>query len=226
VAETGSPTASPQTNLDDDYTHDIFLSHLQRNAQNTVIAMNLFLRDAAPGVRTFIDLEVNMNKKGGLQNALRNGVRRSRALLFFITDGIFKSEWCCQELRWAREMGRTIILVNETDARHGGTYPRVSPTRIATRIATRHTPHATRPALIACAGGAALCACCRHRHEGGNQAGARRPQVSAARQGTRPPTERCGTFASALCSDGAHAVLNARLPRLPSRGTASPSSVT
>jgi hypothetical protein len=172
------------TDLDDDYTHDIFLSHLQRNAQNTVIAMNLFLRDAAPGVRTFIDLEVNMNKKGGLQNALRNGVRRSRALLFFITDGIFKSEWCCQELRWAREMGRTIILVNETDARHGGTYPRVSPTRIATRIATRHTPHATRPALIACAGGAALCACCRHRHEGGNQAGARRHQVSAARQGT------------------------------------------
>lgn len=105
---------------DDEFTYDLFLSHLQRNAQNTVIAMNLFLRDAAPAIRTFIDLEVNMNKRGGLTDALRDGVRRSRALLFFITDGIFRSEWCCNELRWAREMGRIIILVNETDPRHGG----------------------------------------------------------------------------------------------------------
>ena len=105
---------------DEAFTHDVFLSHLQRNAQNTVIAMNLFLRDAAPNIRTFIDLEVNMNKRGGLQEALRDGVRRSRALVFFITDGIFKSEWCCQELRWARDMGRIVVLVNETDPRHGG----------------------------------------------------------------------------------------------------------
>lgn len=103
-----------------DFKHDIFLSHLQVNAQNTVIAMNLFLRNAAPALKTFIDLEVNMNRNGGLQMALHDGVRRSRALLFFITDGIFKSEWCVQELRWARQMGRIIILVNETDPRHGG----------------------------------------------------------------------------------------------------------
>ena len=60
--------------LDEGYTNDIFLSHLQRNAQNTVIAMNLFLRDAAPNIRTFIDLEVNMNKKGGLTTILEKSL--------------------------------------------------------------------------------------------------------------------------------------------------------
>lgn len=43
-----------------------------------------------------------------------------KAFLFFITDGILGSIWCAQELRWAVEYGKNIVLVRETDERHGG----------------------------------------------------------------------------------------------------------
>ena len=68
-------------NLEEVFEYDMFLSHLQKNAQNTVIAMNLFLKEASPSIRTFIDLETNMSKKGGLTKTLRESVRRTRALV-------------------------------------------------------------------------------------------------------------------------------------------------
>ena len=106
--------------VNDPIEYDMFLSHLQRNAQNTVIAMNLFLKEAHPSLRTFIDLEIDMAKRGGLSKTLHRSIRRTRALIFFITKGIFESEWCVQEMRWAVEMNKVIVLVLETDERHGG----------------------------------------------------------------------------------------------------------
>mmetsp|Transcript_29513 Transcript_29513/g.75084 ORF Transcript_29513/g.75084 Transcript_29513/m.75084 type:complete len:744 (-) Transcript_29513:78-2309(-) len=97
---------------------DIFLSHLQRNGQDAIISMRMFLQKSQPGLRTFIDLEVDM--RGGLTNMLKDSIEVCGCFLFFITDGILQSEWCAQELRWAVEFGKTIVLVRETDERHGG----------------------------------------------------------------------------------------------------------
>lgn len=97
---------------------DLFLSHLQRNAQDAVISLQMFLKQSYPGLRCFVDLEVDM--KGNLEQTLYNGVANSKAFLFFITDGVLTSPWCLKEIRWAVEMRKTIVLVRETDARHGG----------------------------------------------------------------------------------------------------------
>merc|ERR1719410_2110549 len=97
---------------------DIFLSHLQRNGQDAIIAMRMYLQQAQPGIRTFIDLEVDM--KGDLSKTLHDAVQNCFAFLFFITDGILESKWCAQEIRWAVQYKKNIILVRETDERHGG----------------------------------------------------------------------------------------------------------
>eukprot|EP00405_Crypthecodinium_cohnii_P041048 CAMPEP_0206553830 /NCGR_PEP_ID=MMETSP0325_2-20121206/16844_1 /ASSEMBLY_ACC=CAM_ASM_000347 /TAXON_ID=2866 /ORGANISM="Crypthecodinium cohnii, Strain Seligo" /LENGTH=781 /DNA_ID=CAMNT_0054053839 /DNA_START=66 /DNA_END=2408 /DNA_ORIENTATION=- len=99
-------------------TYDVFLSHLQRNAQDAVISLQMFLQQARPGIKCFIDLDVDM--KGDLTGTLRDGVINSSAFIFFITDGILESEWCAQELRWAVQYEKNIVLVRETDTRHGG----------------------------------------------------------------------------------------------------------
>lgn len=98
--------------------YDVFLSHLQRNAQDTITSLQMFLKEVRPGLRFFIDVDVDMTD--GLHETLRRGVMNCKAFLFFITDGVLGSIWCAQELRWAVEYGKNIVLVRETDERHGG----------------------------------------------------------------------------------------------------------
>jgi len=58
--------------------------------------------------------------KGDLSKTLHDAVKDCGAFLFFITDGILDSKWCAQEIRWAVQYKKIIILVRETDERHGG----------------------------------------------------------------------------------------------------------
>lgn len=109
---------APTTTIGGSQRYDIFLSHLQRNAQDAIIAMQMFLKEARPGIRIFVDVDVDM--RDGLQETIRRGVQTCGAFLFFITDGILGSPWCLQELRWAVQYGKNIVIVRETDARHGG----------------------------------------------------------------------------------------------------------
>mmetsp|Transcript_11271 Transcript_11271/g.25669 ORF Transcript_11271/g.25669 Transcript_11271/m.25669 type:complete len:706 (+) Transcript_11271:148-2265(+) len=101
-----------------DEKYDLFLSHLQRNGQDAIISMQMFLQQAQPSIKIFIDLDVDM--RGDLSGTLEEGVKKCGAFIFFITDGILKSEWCMRELRWAVQYDKNIVLVRETDERHGG----------------------------------------------------------------------------------------------------------
>lgn len=49
--------------------YDIFLSHLQRNAQDTIISLQMFLKEVRPGLKFFIDVDVDMTD--GLHETLR-----------------------------------------------------------------------------------------------------------------------------------------------------------
>lgn len=86
-----SGNATPQADK-----YDIFLSHLQRNAQDTIISLQMFLKEVRPTLKFFIDVDVEMTD--GLHETLRKGVLHCKAFLFFITDGILESIWCAQEL--------------------------------------------------------------------------------------------------------------------------------
>ena len=75
---------------------------------------NLLLLYAMPGSTFWIDTEQDPTEKGML-----HGVRHCKNFLLYLTEGITESMWCQKEIRWAIEFKKNIILVGETDPRHG-----------------------------------------------------------------------------------------------------------
>mmetsp|Transcript_1487 Transcript_1487/g.4021 ORF Transcript_1487/g.4021 Transcript_1487/m.4021 type:complete len:744 (+) Transcript_1487:132-2363(+) len=105
--------------------YDIFVSYAQHNAQDAIIAMLMFLREARPGLRAFASAEqlvvdTDHASSTELERRVRGILSESRAIVFFITDGVFELEGCMRELRWAMEFGTRLVFVRETDSRHGG----------------------------------------------------------------------------------------------------------
>ena len=92
---------------------DLFISHCQREAQNTVLHLKMLLEKKWPGIRIWLDVQQNPTEQG-----MFDGIRESRAVLAVQTKSYFLSEWCCKELRWAIDMGKHIVFIEETDARH------------------------------------------------------------------------------------------------------------
>ena len=99
----------------------MFLSHQQQHGQDQVEVIKYRLETLVPGIRLFIDTDLS-NTGRGLQNVLelKNFVKESELVVFFITDGYFKSFWCVEEMQSASERVQPMALVMETDPRHGG----------------------------------------------------------------------------------------------------------
>lgn len=93
---------------------DFFLSHKQSNAQDAVQNLRLALSERFLGASFWLDIEQDPTVRG-----MCNGVSYSRNVLIFLTEGITESKFCQMELRWALEANRNLILVMETDDRHG-----------------------------------------------------------------------------------------------------------
>ena len=51
---------------------------------------------------------------------MREGVRCSQTIVVLLTRDTLIREWCIQEIRWALQHRKNIVLVYVTDARHGG----------------------------------------------------------------------------------------------------------
>eukprot|EP00913_Durusdinium_trenchii_P002176 g2008.t1 len=96
---------------------DFFLSHKQSNAQDAVQNLRLALSERFLGASFWLDIEqdrIDPTVKG-----MCHGVSNSRNVLIFLTEGISDSKFCQMEMRWALEANRNLILVMETDDRHG-----------------------------------------------------------------------------------------------------------
>ncbi|CAE8653380.1 unnamed protein product [Polarella glacialis] len=93
---------------------DFFLSHKQSNAQDTVQNLMVILTARLPGVSFWLDVEQDPTEKG-----MRHGVKKSKDVLIYLTEGLIESKYCQMEMRWALEFKKNIILVIETDERHG-----------------------------------------------------------------------------------------------------------
>ncbi|CAK9062051.1 unnamed protein product [Durusdinium trenchii] len=93
---------------------DFFLSHKQSNAQDAVQNLRLALSERFLGASFWLDIEQDPTVKG-----MCHGVSNSRNVLIFLTEGISDSKFCQMEMRWALEANRNLILVMETDDRHG-----------------------------------------------------------------------------------------------------------
>ncbi|CAJ1448223.1 unnamed protein product, partial [Effrenium voratum] len=93
---------------------DFFLSHKQSNAQDAVQNLRLALGEKFLGASFWLDIEQDPTVKG-----MCHGVSHSKNVLVFLTEGITDSKFCQMEMRWALAAKRNIILVMETDERHG-----------------------------------------------------------------------------------------------------------
>eukprot|EP00439_Symbiodinium_sp_Y106_P085631 s53_g29.t1 len=93
---------------------DFFLSHKQSNAQDAVQNLRLAIGEKFMGASFWLDIEQDPTVRG-----MCHGVCHSRNVLVFLTEGISESKFCQMELRWAIAAKRNIILVMETDDRHG-----------------------------------------------------------------------------------------------------------
>ncbi|CAE8619780.1 unnamed protein product [Polarella glacialis] len=74
----------------------------------------MILTARLPGVSFWLDVEQDPTEKG-----MRHGVQNSKDVLIYLTTGLVESKYCQMEMRWALEFEKNIILVMETDERHG-----------------------------------------------------------------------------------------------------------
>lgn len=94
--------------------YDYFLSHRQSNAQDSVHNMRLILAETLPGTSFWLDIEQAPTERG-----MHDGIRSSNNVILYLTEGVTQREYVQKEMRWALQYGKNIILVGETDERHG-----------------------------------------------------------------------------------------------------------
>lgn len=95
-------------------TWDFFLSHKQSNAQDAVLNLRMALSDRIPSSTFWLDIEQDPTVHG-----MCHGVCNSKNFLLFLTAGVTQSKFCQMEMRWAIQADKNIIMVSETDERHG-----------------------------------------------------------------------------------------------------------
>ncbi|GIL73416.1 hypothetical protein Vretimale_17577 [Volvox reticuliferus] len=106
--------ANPAFTKSVDGSWDIFLSHYQGNAGNTVMSLKALLESASPGLRCWLDKDEDATEAG-----MRRGVAGSRYYLLFLTQGVLTRPFVQLEAREALALGKPVILVHETDPRFG-----------------------------------------------------------------------------------------------------------
>eukprot|EP00929_Paragymnodinium_shiwhaense_P009155 TRINITY_DN113209_c0_g1_i1.p1 TRINITY_DN113209_c0_g1~~TRINITY_DN113209_c0_g1_i1.p1 ORF type:complete len:628 (+),score=65.24 TRINITY_DN113209_c0_g1_i1:132-2015(+) len=93
---------------------DYYMCHKQSNGQDATLLLRMVLAEKLPGVKCWIDLEQDPTERG-----MHEGVRNCQNFILFLTADVFKSNWVLKELEWAMKYKKNIIMVLETDERHG-----------------------------------------------------------------------------------------------------------
>ena len=112
VDSDGAEVALPPVNNDTQY--HMFLSHAQNKGQDQMSVLMHELERLDPDISIFLDIE-------GLTSThnLPDIVNSSLNVLLYLTDGVFDRYWVMLEIHTAITTGKNIILLRETDTRHG-----------------------------------------------------------------------------------------------------------
>ena len=92
-----------------------FNSRIWSTGQDAVAVIKKNLMLLLPGVQVFLDVD-DLEEIG----ALEEYIKRSQAILFFLSKGYFRSKNCLREVRSALQLKKPIILVQEADPGKGG----------------------------------------------------------------------------------------------------------
>ncbi|XRB25061.1 TIR domain-containing protein [Pseudoscourfieldia marina] len=91
-----------------------FISHAQANGQDQVHAITRDLE--MRGIKVWRDMDQAQITWAGM----KKGVEKSLVFMLFLTKGAIARTWVQMEVLHAISLKKPIILVNETDKRHGG----------------------------------------------------------------------------------------------------------
>ena len=87
-------------------------SHTQASGGDQCRALALMLE--ARGKRCWYDQDEEIVTKAGMQE----GVRNSKNVLVFLSDGVMGRPYCRSEMRWGKQYGCGFVGVREVDERH------------------------------------------------------------------------------------------------------------
>jgi hypothetical protein len=93
---------------------DLFLSHAQDLGQDQVATIKALLEKLLPGVKVFLDVECLDDL-----HTLDDLIRSSAAVLVFLTEGCLRRHFIRLEIETAVKSAIKLIIVQETDCRHG-----------------------------------------------------------------------------------------------------------
>ena len=92
----------------------LFISHAQGEAQNQCLALAMLMSSA--GVSAWYDMDA---ERLAVEDMCR-GVATSRFFLIYLTKSYLTRWFCRLEAQVARKLGKELIVVYESDPRHGG----------------------------------------------------------------------------------------------------------
>lgn len=95
---------------------NLFLSHVQKDSQDTCRGISQSLKSYHK-LQSWYDMEATTIDAYGMIE----GIAKSDAFLLFATRDYFSRPWCLFEARVAQLLNKPIVIVRETDLRHGGT---------------------------------------------------------------------------------------------------------
>jgi hypothetical protein len=104
-----------------------FISHHQKVASRTVLLLGEWIekelekRGYGHLKKVWID-----KKERATSSAMKEGVRRSRNFILFLTKEVLTREYCLREIRDALKLRKNVILVYETNEEFGGVKGRFS----------------------------------------------------------------------------------------------------
>eukprot|EP00327_Prymnesium_parvum_P014707 CAMPEP_0113250878 /NCGR_PEP_ID=MMETSP0008_2-20120614/11818_1 /TAXON_ID=97485 /ORGANISM="Prymnesium parvum" /LENGTH=1069 /DNA_ID=CAMNT_0000098889 /DNA_START=303 /DNA_END=3509 /DNA_ORIENTATION=+ /assembly_acc=CAM_ASM_000153 len=110
-----STQVRPEYPLPETCDWHLFLSHVWPTGQDQVAVIKRRLAQLAPGAKCFLDVD-DLRELTQLEAC----VKRSAAVLIFLSQGYFDSTNALREVRSAVANKKPIILVHEEDEHHGG----------------------------------------------------------------------------------------------------------
>ena len=113
-AEALSARCAPRLMLSD--KNHAFISHYQGNGGPRAMTIKYAVEAAVPGGRVWLDQDEHDKTEAGMVA----GVTGSRVFVLLLTRGVLSRPWVRMEVRKALELRKPIVLVKESDERHGG----------------------------------------------------------------------------------------------------------
>eukprot|EP00937_MAST-01D_sp_MAST-1D-sp2_P002182 g2182.t1 len=103
------------------HLYHAFISHSQQDGGDQVAHIKKELEKFIDTISIFTDVAAGQHERALTKKSqLYSAIEQSEVFIVFLTKSFFTRKWCVKELQKASATGKHIILVLDSDTRHGG----------------------------------------------------------------------------------------------------------